>query len=388
MYNITATITTGLVDRLISRFEAREGEQDALLSKLFDEADNADLDNIIVRVALIDVFYNTQIQNFNVGVVDMAKRIQKNHDEINQLLKSNNIEFRAYELISGNNDGPNACVFASKFLHFSRPDCYPIMDSITRNLLGENGKSLSEDITYQEFCMVFKSFRNQLNQKLQKKYSIKEIDEFLWEYGKVKKSIEAKDFLNEFVTSLKPETLTKTGTSLLEVYKNDAKFTPVVINIINEIIEATGVGYKAQKEYYRIDVVGWITKYEKIKKEANEVKLNPHLWDLKIAVEHENSMKDWTDEIVKLVHIRCPLKVVICYNNYDKRGQDEVDKLSFVASIMQKTDEFANCEGEEYLVIIGNGCHSVTKKSDYMDFNYKGYLYNWTDGKFDRIILD
>ena len=198
----------------------------------------------------------------------------------------------------------------------------------------------------------------------------------------------AREFYKEYITRVTPDRVVEDGRKLIDVYKNDAEFTPEVMKIINSIIESAGNGYKAQNEYYRVDAVGWVTKYRQMEEKAEKVKLNPHLWDLKIAVEHENSKRDWTDEVVKLIHIKCPLKVVIGYNYCNEREKKELDKLSFVASLMKKVKAFKNSKGEEYLIIIGNAVNSETKKSNYVDFDYRGYLYNKAKKRFDRIYMD
>lgn len=169
-------------------------------------------------------------------------------------------------------------------------------------------------------------------------------------------------------------------------YKNDADFTPRVIREINGIIK-DGTGWEAQNEYFRIDAVGWETHYEKIKPTANAVGLNAHLWDLKIAVEHENNKHDWTDELIKLMQIRCPLKVVIGYNYYDKRGENEKEKLRVAAKSMQATSAYQSVarDREELLLILGNGCSSETGKSDYTAFDYKGYLFDYKEKCFSDI---
>jgi hypothetical protein len=163
------------------------------------------------------------------------------------------------------------------------------------------------------------------------------------------------------------------------LYHTVADFTPEVTKEINTIINE--MGYQSQNEYLRIDATGWQGKYKMVEKLAEDVKMNAHLWDMKIAVEHENNPKDWTDELVKLVHIRCPLKVVIGYNYSDKRNDYEKKKLDYAAICMNMTSVFDNTDKEEYLVILGN-CHPQGKGESYNDFDYRGYLYNYTDKKF------
>ena len=181
------------------------------------------------------------------------------------------------------------------------------------------------------------------------------------------------------------DTLNKQVKELLPTYKNDKEFTPIIKKIINKII--TDCGYNAQNEYFRIDCVGWISRYENMKSDAKakNIKLNAHLWDLKIAIEHENSKRDWTDEVIKLIHIKCPLKVVICYNYCNEREAEEYKKLQFVADWMKEIEAINNGIDEEYLIIIGNGCNSRTGKSDYIDFGYKGYIYDHQNNKFTLI---
>lgn len=143
-------------------------------------------------------------------------------------------------------------------------------------------------------------------------------------------------------------------------------------------------GMTAQHEYFRIDTVGWVTRYQEMEDEAHKLDLSAHLWDLKIAVEHENSKHDWTDEVIKLIHVKCPLKVVISYNYCDERDTTEWEKLNFIAHWMQEVKAFAKGGDEEYLLIFGN-CFNPKTKADYDTFDYRGYLYNRQTQRFDRI---
>lgn len=199
----------------------------------------------------------------------------------------------------------------------------------------------------------------------------------------------AKLFFRSFKSKIQDEV--STNNTLMEIYRNDAEFTPIVTKIIEEIINETeygGAKCTSQREYYRIDVVGWVSKYESMKAELDKNKdlnLNPHFWNLKIAVEHENSKKDWTDEIIKLIHIKCPLKVVIAYNECgEDRLKRDQKKLEFVAKWMRKVDAFNIGTNEEYLVIFGNAYNGKEKK-DYNSFDYIGYLYDYNLQTFIRL---
>ncbi len=192
------------------------------------------------------------------------------------------------------------------------------------------------------------------------------------------------DFYKAFKANTKEDTVVE-GRTLFDIYKKDAEFTPVVTKIIEKIIQEAG--YTSQREYFRIDVIGWVSRFENMKAdaEAEGLKVRAHLWDLKIAVEHENSKSDWSDEVMKLIHVKCPLKVIIGYSYSNERGEIERKKLDFVAKWMQEIDALNKGMDEQYLIILGNGCNSESGSSDYTDFGYVGYLYNWVEKRFKRI---
>lgn len=169
-----------------------------------------------------------------------------------------------------------------------------------------------------------------------------------------------------------------------DIYKYDLpRFTAAVTEEIRQMIE--GAGLAAQKEYFRIDVVGWQSRWEDVAAEAAVVGLNPHLWDLKIAVEHENDRADWTDELIKLLHIRCPLKVVIGYNHCDCREDLERDKLACAAGWMQLVEAFDGAAREEYLIILGNCAPRGRDVPGYERFDYRGYLWDRGQREFRRL---
>ena len=196
----------------------------------------------------------------------------------------------------------------------------------------------------------------------------------------------ASEFYNKLLLSINENRIFN-GKRLIDIYRYDAEYTPVIIKIINEIIDSAGSEYHHQNEYFRIDAVGWVSHYEDMETDAEKenIRLKPHLWDLKIAVEHENSKSDWTDEIIKLIHVKCPLKVLISYSHSDERGDIERKKLDFVAKWMQEINALQKGTDEEYLIILGNGYNHKTGISDYETFDYVGYIYDWDRKNFVRI---
>lgn len=172
--------------------------------------------------------------------------------------------------------------------------------------------------------------------------------------------------------------------TFLDLYRNNEPAYTELVNkyIVHKIIKDAGM--TPQHEYFRIDTVGWITRYQEMSEEAHKLDLSAHLWDLEIAVEHENSKQDWTDEVIKLIHVKCPLKVVISYSCCDERDTTEWEKLDFIARWVQEVKALAKGNDEEYLFIFGN-CFDSKTKADYDTFDYRGYLYNRQTRHFDRI---
>lgn len=196
--------------------------------------------------------------------------------------------------------------------------------------------------------------------------------------------MDAKEFMQKFKNETQKDRIIN-GQPLFEIYLKDKEYTPVITQIINRIIQSAG--FTCQNEYFRIDAVGWVSYFEKMKNDAKEkdIKMNAHLWDLKIAVEHENEKKDWSDEIIKLIHIKCPLKVIIGYSHSDERGEVERRKLDFMSKWMQSVNALQKGTDEQYLVILGNGCNRKTGISDYTDFDYQGYVYNFESMRFEEL---
>ncbi|MBE5855642.1 MAG: hypothetical protein E7297_09830 [Lachnospiraceae bacterium] len=183
---------------------------------------------------------------------------------------------------------------------------------------------------------------------------------------------------------------------LMKEYKNSSEYTKLIIPLINEIIKESRNDYKleeheleqqscfgVQNEYFRIDACGWVSHFKSIESQAEKLGLKPHLWDLKIAVEHENDKSDWLDEVMKLIHVKCPTKVVIGYSDADDREND-LFKLAFVARCMKQVQAFREGWNEEYLVILGNAKIKEDITS-YKQFGYRGYIYNWETEQFDTI---
>lgn len=187
----------------------------------------------------------------------------------------------------------------------------------------------------------------------------------------------AKWFLNQLIENV-------TWENYKDHYFDSPKFTSHITEDLCGIIKKAGL--TPSLEYFRIDVTGWrdSTKKSIFQARCKEIKMKPYLWDLKIAVEHENNGELWLDELIKLMHIRCPLKVIISYANHETRDDAEhgdTAKLSIAADMIRETEAYCNAENnqEEILIILGNGGEGCK------DIGYRGYLYNYANNKFFRV---
>jgi hypothetical protein len=185
----------------------------------------------------------------------------------------------------------------------------------------------------------------------------------------------------DFFVSFKKKIEVERKDDAVKNYVSNKNFTEFVIPAIREIL-SDNIKY-TQKEYFRIDSICWSECHAKIEvKKPNS--FNLHLWNLDVAVEHENDSNDWMDEVTKLAHICCPLRVVIGYVPY-KQKDNHNEYLNYVVAGIKKLNCYENFKANEFLIILGN---SNTNGDENKYFGYKGYLFNPTTEKFEELNYD
>lgn len=136
-----------------------------------------------------------------------------------------------------------------------------------------------------------------------------------------------------------------------ESYHNNSAWTDVVLKhggIIDKIVRECEMTYC--REYYNIDAIGWSdAKNNKFISDCKKVGLRPELWNLEVAIEHENSKTLWLDEVCKLAYINCPLRVVIAYSPKESDDNAITDN---VKTILESTNALR--EGQEFLLMLGD----------------------------------
>lgn len=74
--------------------------------------------------------------------------------------------------------------------------------------------------------------------------------------------------------------------------------------------------------------------------------------------------------------------------NCDMRDDGDIKKLDFIAKWLPEVEAFDKNAKEEFLIIIGNGAPKHKANPTYTKFDYRGYLYNASLGKLERIYIN
>lgn len=187
----------------------------------------------------------------------------------------------------------------------------------------------------------------------------------------------AQEFWKQFSTIL-----LKSKDDAIKVWASSKEYTIFILGKIADFLKKQK--FETSKEYYRIDLTGWTQlKGDKYKLFADKAFEN-YLWDLEVAIEHENNDKSWMDEVVKLLHINCPLRVVIGYlplKENDKQ-QQYLDEITTQIITTKAVNDLASLENGDFMIIIGDSkCDS--DKNKYC--NYQAYVFNKNHKKFERL---
>ena len=171
------------------RYSNEDKIQKIITEKVFDKER---YETYLMTVILINELYSTNIYRTDI----IANHIFKNRDEIYFLIK--NGDSKAVERIAKghgvgvkteeNKKELNFYSFASKYCNYFNSEEFPIYDSYIDNMLWiyKNNDSFHifkrEDMkNYESFRSIVREFRIYYNLQ---KFSLRDIDKFLWLYGK------------------------------------------------------------------------------------------------------------------------------------------------------------------------------------------------------------
>ncbi len=176
------------VENYLTKWETLENyvSQESSLRKLFTRTYpfNTEMDEVLIKVCSLNDFYSTNIFSpfavaKNILRLNIDERLKQNDVSlVNDIAKVNVSGKREFNFYS----------FATKYCSHHNPEEFPIFDSYVGKLLislkGQDefydfSKSdLKEYKKYKEILINFRSYY-----KLDK-FNLKEIDKFLWQFGK------------------------------------------------------------------------------------------------------------------------------------------------------------------------------------------------------------
>lgn len=164
--------------------------QESSLRKLFLQTYplNNSLDDVLVKVCVLNQFYGTQIRR----VFDMAKHIVSLN--IDEDLKNDNLDLvekiaRDHKIRKSKNAKESYLYsFAAKYCSHHKPTTYPIYDTYVEQMLvycrdkDKFDTFKNEEIkSYLRFKEILLNFRNFYDLK---EFDLKQIDKYLWQAGK------------------------------------------------------------------------------------------------------------------------------------------------------------------------------------------------------------
>ena len=176
------------VERYIRKWNELEDyvNQEKALDKLFMQIcrENQCIEDILIKCSALNDFYSTNI--FKVHHV--AQHYLKHN--IDQRLETGDLTLvEDLTAIPNNGKMHRFYSFATKYCSHHRPDIYPIYDNYVHKLLmyfREKGyvkfKTGNDLKDYQKYTDIIKSLKKK--DKQLDKFTVKEIDKYLWQLGK------------------------------------------------------------------------------------------------------------------------------------------------------------------------------------------------------------
>src|SRR5260221_3013048 len=160
--------------------------QESSLDKLFLRTYplNKELDDVLIKVCALNEFYSTNIFN----PIAIAKHIVNLN--IDESLKNDNLDLvnRIALVKMKDNKNYNFYSFATKYCSHHKPTIYPIYDSFVEKMLlyfkkrdGFSEFSKDDLHSYSKFRDILMKFREFYGLQ---QFSLKEIDQYLWQIGK------------------------------------------------------------------------------------------------------------------------------------------------------------------------------------------------------------
>ncbi len=187
------TPTNHMLDQYISKFQGDERyfPADQAITKLFKAfPENKNIEDVLLKISVINDLYSTNI----LGTFKMANHIQKldidrslkqgDPGVVHRIATGHNIRTKKH------NTEINFYSFATKYCNWHNEEAYAIYDSfVQKTLMAYKRRDSFSAFTqkdlkdFRKFKMIIEDFASFYGLS---KHSPKEIDNFLWIYGKEK----------------------------------------------------------------------------------------------------------------------------------------------------------------------------------------------------------
>ena len=175
-------ITRELVVGCIKEFDHRNNLTERVITRLIKEfPKNSILEEVLLKVCTINTLYNAYV--FNKDLESVAHRIRDL--DIDEQLEGRNSDIPG-RIATAPKGERRYYSFATKYCSWHQPSLYPIYDSLVGEVLWEYRKKFGECRPsslrdYGEFREIVKEFKRRYHLQ---EFSFKEIDKFLWIFGK------------------------------------------------------------------------------------------------------------------------------------------------------------------------------------------------------------
>lgn len=168
---------------------------DSLLYELCKKFPDHDyLNHVFVKVSAIDRFYNAWLYRKRVRYIDVAKKLQNSNIDVqlsrmrNRLTSKNIMDVvDAVNIVADCRSKGHFVVFASKYLHFHKPNIFPILDKFAEDKMREISKKGGRHLgrcacknRYECFCRQLIELRVTLRITTGRKFSLSDFDKFLY----------------------------------------------------------------------------------------------------------------------------------------------------------------------------------------------------------------
>lgn len=200
-------LTPELVGEYIRQFEAEQGVREKALHTICEQYRDATEEHIILtKVILINQIYSTRLNNnlpvvnseelgkkpITIDVYTLSQKLASISSTLIELFRNDSAPWEAVKLINDllpSEEYRRVTSFASKYCSWHNPDKYPVYDTIAKEFLYRYLRNCNQGVRqsnledYKSFCECYAFLKGT---EFVKGLTTKQIDQFIWQFGKSK----------------------------------------------------------------------------------------------------------------------------------------------------------------------------------------------------------